>query len=270
MLLNHKAAIEFIVAEPMTAAVDERTLKTLHALLMENLLGNALDEGRLRVTPVQISGSVYLPLANPQLVDECFRQVVITARHIEDPFECAFFLLVHLPYLQPFIDGNKRTARLAANLPFVVHNLVPLSFVDVPQDLFQKAYLAVYELNRLEPLRDVFAWAYQRSASRLGQVRASLGTPDPFRLEHRQALRRAVAELVRALVPPADRRAFLEGFAERELAAAARARFVAVAEIEIEALHDGTFTRYGLRPSEFERWRAPQAPIERPVDKERT
>jgi hypothetical protein len=256
MLLNHKAAIEFLVAEPACAALDERTLKTLHALLLENLLGNRLDEGRLRATPVQISGSVYLPLANPQLLDECFRQVVLTARRIEDAFECAFFLLVHLPYLQPFIDGNKRTARLAANLPFVLHNLVPLSFVDVPLELFQRAYLAVYELNRVEPLRDVFAWAYERSAARLSQVRASLGEPDPFRLEHRQALRQVVAEVVRGRVAPGERRAFLERFADAQLPSAARAHFVAMAELEVEGLNEGTFARYGLRPSEFEAWAA--------------
>lgn len=257
MLLNHKAAIEFIVAEPMTAALDERTVKTLHALLLENLLGNRLDEGQLRATPVQIGGSVYLPLANPQLIDECFRQLVMIARRIDDPFECAFFLLVHLPYLQPFIDGNKRTARLAANLPFVIHNLVPLSFVDVPLDVFQRAYLALYELNRLEPLREVFAWAYERSVARLGQVRASLGEPDPFRLEHRQTLRRAVAEIVRAAIPVAGRRAFLEHFSE-SLPVAVQPRFVAMAELEVEALSDSTFARYGLRPSEFETWLASQ------------
>ncbi len=256
MLLNHKAAIEFLVAEPMTAELDERTIKTLHALLLENLLGNRLEEGRLRATPVQISGSVYLPLANPQLLDECFRQVLLTARRIEDAFECAFYLLVHLPYLQPFIDGNKRTARLAANLPFVVHNLVPLSFVDVPVELFQRAYLALYELNRVEPLRDVFAWAYERSAARLGQVRASLGEPDPFRLEHRQALRRVVAELVRARLPPAQWRAFLERFSDEHLPPAVRSHFVAMAELEVEALSQSTFARYALRPSEFEAWRA--------------
>jgi fido (protein-threonine AMPylation protein) len=256
MLLNHKAAIEFMVAEPMTARVDERTVKTLHALLLENLLGNRLDEGQLRATPVQIGGSVYLPLANPQHIDECFRQLVLTASGIDDPFECAFFLLVQLPYLQPFIDGNKRTARLAANLPFVIHNLVPLSFVDVPVELFQRAYLALYEFNRVEPLRDLFIWAYERSVSRLGQVRASLGEPDPFRLEHRQTLRQVVSELVRARVPPAKRRAFLVRFSEAHLPPKVRARFVAMAELEVEGLNEGTYARYGLRPSEFAAWTA--------------
>jgi fido (protein-threonine AMPylation protein) len=254
MLLNHKAAIEFVVAEPMTAALDGRTVKTLHALLMENLLSDRLDEGRLRSTPVQIGASVYLPLANPQLVDECFRQVLHIAARIDDPFECSFFLLVHLPYLQPFLDGNKRTARLAANLPFVLHNLVPLSFTDVPRDLFLKAYLAVYETTRVDALRDVYVWAYERSAKRLGQIRSSLGEPDPFRLKHRGALRQVVADFVRAKVPPASRRARLERFGHAHLPQSERERFVELAELEFEGLHEGNFARYGLRPSEFAAW----------------
>lgn len=255
MLLNHKAAIEYLVGEPPPATLDERSVKTLHALLMENLLGNAADEGRLRTSPVQIGGSVFVPLANPQLIDECFRQLVLTARQLEDPFEVAFLLLVQLPYLQPFIDGNKRTARLAANVPFVLHNLVPLSFVDVPRDLFQKAYLALYEQRRVEPLRDIFSWAYERSAARLGQVQASLGEPDPFRLEHRQTLREVVSALVKQMVAPAQRRGFLEGFAAAHLPSPVRPRFVAMAELEVESLHDGNFARYGLRPSEFNEWK---------------
>lgn len=253
MLLNHKAAIEFLVGEPgAIPPLEERTVKALHALLMENLFATRLDEGRLRVLPVQIGASVYLPLGNPQLLEECFRQVVLTAQRIDDPYECSFFLLVHLPYLQPFLDGNKRTARLAANLPFVLHNLVPLSFVDVPAELFQRAYLSIYELCRIEPLRDLFAWAYERSAARLGQVRASLGEPDLFRLEHRQALRDAVRQLVQQKVPPATRRAWLERFSEEQLPKKARLRFVAMAEQELAGLNEVTSVRYGLRPSELE------------------
>ncbi|MGV3620167.1 MAG: Fic family protein [Archangium sp.] len=255
MLLNHKSSIEFLVAEPAALALDERTVKSLHALLTENLLGNALDEGRLRSTPVQIGQSTYLPSANPGLIDEAFRQVLAIARRIDDAFECAFFLLVQLPYLQPFIDGNKRTARLAANIPFVVRNLVPLTFVDVPRELFTAAQLAVYELNRLEPLRDLFVWAYERSTLRLGQVRSALGEPDAFRLKHRETLRRVVRTLVQERVPPEKRRAFIERFADQHLPLEDRARFLATAEREVEALSDATFARYGLRPSEFAAWR---------------
>lgn len=64
--------------------------------------------------------------------------------------------MVHLPYLQPFEDVNKRVSRLAANLPFIRENLSPLSFVDVPERANIDGILGVYELNRTELLRDVF------------------------------------------------------------------------------------------------------------------
>lgn len=263
MLLNHKAAIEYLVGEPGGAQLDARPIQTLHALLLENLLGNPLDEGRLRATPVSIGGSTYVPLANPQLLEECFRQLVLTAQRIDDAFECAFFLLAHVPYLQPFIDGNKRTARLAANLPFIAKNLVPLSFADVPRDVFTKAYLALYESRRIEPLRDVFAWAYERSAQRLGAVRASVGEPDPFRLAHRAELRKLIAETVRGRLAPDASRAHAEAWANAHLPPAARLRFLTLFVLELEGLHDGNFGRYGLRPSEFEAWRASAPPRSR-------
>ena len=93
--------------------------------------------------------------------------------------EQAFFAMVHLPYLQPFEDVNKRVSRLAANLPLIRQNLCPLSFVDVPERAYIDAILGVYELNRIELLRDVFIWAYERSCARYGAVRRSLAGPLP-------------------------------------------------------------------------------------------
>ena len=84
---------------------------------------------------------------------------------------------------------HKRVSRIAANIPFVKTNLSPLSFTDVPRGLYTDAILGVYELNRVDLLRDVFIWAYERSAARYAAVRQSLGEPDPFRLRHRDALR---------------------------------------------------------------------------------
>ncbi len=67
---------------------------------------------------------------------------------IIDPFEQAFFLMVHLPYLQPFEDVNKPVSRLAANIPLIRHNLCPLSFIDVPQQAYVDGMIGIYELNR--------------------------------------------------------------------------------------------------------------------------
>jgi hypothetical protein len=105
-----------------------------------------------------------------------------TATAINDPFEQAFFVMVQLPYLQPFDDVNKRVSRLAANIPLIKCNLAPPSFTDVPRQTYTEAVLGVYDLNTIDLLKDVFMWAYERSAARYAAVRQSLGEPDPFRL----------------------------------------------------------------------------------------
>src|SRR6185369_1948120 len=133
----------------------------------------------------------------PQLIEESFDQILATATAIADPFEQAFFVMVQLPYLQPFDDVNKRASRLAANIPLIKRNLTPLSFTDVPRQTYTEAVLGVYELNKIDLLKDVFIWAYERSAARYAAVRQSLGEPDPLRLRYREQLRELIAALVR-------------------------------------------------------------------------
>jgi Fic family protein len=160
--------------------------------------------------------------------------------------------------LQPFADVNKRTSRLAANLPLLKANLQPLSFMDVASEAYTLATLAVYEIRRIEALREVFLWAYQRSAERYRAIRQSLGEPDPFRLRYRETLRAVVRGVVQAQAPsqsiPQQIVSFLE---QAAVPPADRARFQAVAMQELRNLNEGTFARYGLKPSEFERFKAP-------------
>ena len=256
MILNHKDAVEFLVTNAATIGFDRSTVRNLHAILANNLLADAGAAGRLRHISVGIGGSVYHPPEPPQLIEECFVQVLGTAARIPDPFEQSFFVMVHLPYLQPFDDVNKRVSRLAANIPFVRANLSPLSFTDVPRDLYAHAMLGVYELNRIELLKDVFLWAYERSAARYESVRQSLGEPDPFRLRHRDALRAIVTDIVRDRM---DRRAaasYIAAWVEKNIADPERSQFRALAEAELLGLHEGNFARYPIRPGEFAAWHA--------------
>jgi len=262
MILNHKAAIEFMVESAETLSPNPTTLQNLHALLMENLLANPMDEGCLRVAPVGIHGTSYLPTAVPQIIDECFRQVLRTAGEIEDPFEQSFFLLVHIPYLQPFLDGNKRTGRLAANIPFIRRNYIPITFMDIPPQAFTDGVLAVYEMNRIELLREVYVFAYERSCARYGAVRTSLGEPDPFRLRYRTEIKAIVREVVLAGKTIQEAEDPIRDYAEARLPQEARTRFRTVVETELASLHDGNFARYQLRPSEFEAWKRKTAPGE--------
>jgi Fic family protein len=256
MLLNHKEAIEFLLASASEIRFNRYTVLNVHALLSDNLLQDPTASGRLRRIAVGIGRTVFHPLANPQLIEECFQQVLDTADAIHDPFEQAFFAMVHLPYLQPFEDVNKRVSRLAANIPLVQHNLCPLSFVDVPQALYISAMVAVYELNRVELLRDVFVWAYKRSCARYSAVRQSLGEPDPFRIQYRVLMVQAVSDVVRQRLSKTEAVAFLRDFARTQVPSTDFARFIEIAEIQLMSLHEGNIARYRLRPSEFAGWHA--------------
>lgn len=252
MILNHKAAIEMLVEGIGEARFDRYTICNLHALLAENLLPDPSAAGRLRRIDVAISGTAYQPLGIPQRIEEHFDRLLATAAAIEDPFEQAFFAMIQLPYLQPFEDVNKRVARIAGNIPFIKHNLAPLSFVDVPDRDYVDGLLGVYELNRVELARDVFVWAYERSCQRYTVARDTLPEPDPLRLRNREQLTEVINAIVR------DDRAPDEA-AVRELAAPVVAvadldDFVAMAIHELYGLHEGNLARYRLRPSELRRW----------------
>ncbi|MGY1408153.1 Fic family protein [Luteimonas sp. A611] len=257
MILNHKAAIEMLVDQAAEIDFNRYTLQNLHALLADNLLPDPGAGGRLRQIEVAISGSVYLPLAIPQLISEHFDTLLAKASAIEDPFEQAFFAMVQLPYLQPFDDVNKRTSRLAANIPLIRHNLAPLSFVDVPEALYVEGTLGVYELNRVDLLRDVFAWAYERSCQRYTILRDSLPTPDPLRLKHRDLLQLLVADIIDADIARSD----IAGIRERVGTLADPDDIddvVALVVNELNQLHEGNIARYRVRPSRFREWLASQ------------
>ena len=254
MIVNHKDAIAFLVSEADEIGFNRYTILNLHAILAQNLLPDEAGVGRLRQIAVGIEKSTFHPLAVPQLIDECFNELLRKADAIGDPFEQAFFFMVQLPYLQPFDDVNKRVSRLGANIPFIKQNFSPLSFTDVPQSPYTSGILGVYELNQVELLRDVFIWAYERSAQHYTAVRQSLGEPDPFRFRYSSLLRQLVSEVVRGRVNRAAANAYIESFAERNVDAGDRERFREMAESELLNLHEGNFARYQIRPSEFGVW----------------
>lgn len=272
MILNHKTAIELLVENGerqgsmgASGAVgfDRYTLMNLHAALSENLLPNPADEGRIRQHTVEIGKSVFRPLSVPQQVDHALTQLLAKASQITDPFEQAFFMLVHVPYLQPFADINKRTSRLIANLPLFRANLCPLTFVDVPEAAYSRAILGVYELTRVELLRDVFVWAYERSTQEYLAIKQDLAEPDPLRLAWRDVIRQTVHAVV---TQPGDdamdriAQALTERVPEPD-----RAAVQAIAIDELRRLHEGVLARYGLRPSEFAAWKARSAPAPAPA-----
>ncbi|MBO6550569.1 MAG: Fic family protein [Rhizobiales bacterium] len=256
MLLNHKAAIEFIVQSARDIGFNRMTILNLHALLADNLLADPGAAGRIRQEAVGISGSVYMPPEVPQIIEECFDMFLEKARAIIDPFEQAFFVMVQLPYLQPFIDVNKRVSRLAMNIPFIRNNLAPMSFIGMPDQTYTQGLLGVYELNRIELIRDVFLWAYEKSSARYVAVRQTIGEPDTFRLRYRQALKQIVTDVIHSSLDQAQAAKHIAKWSEENISDEDRAKFIESAESEILSLHEGNFARYAVTPRQFEAWQS--------------
>ncbi len=256
MILNHKAAIEMLVENIGTVGFDRFTLMNLHSALAENLLPNPADEGRVRQHAVNIGRSVYRPLSVPAQIDAALDELLRKAAAITDPFEQSFFVMVHVPYLQPFADINKRTSRLAANLPLLKANLCPLTFLDVPEPAYTRAILGVYEMARVELLRDLYVWAYERSTQEYRAVKQDLAEPDPLRLAWRDVIKQVIRNVV--MQPGGDALALIEQAVATRVPATERPDVKALIVEELRRLHEGVLARYGLRPLELAAWKQGQ------------
>ena len=259
MILNHKGAIELLVENASTVEFNRYTLLNLHSTLSENLLPNPADEGRLRQHAIDITKSVYRPLPIPAQIDEMLRILLEKVGQVTDPFEQSFFAMVHLPYLQPFADVNKRTSRLLANLPLIRANLCPLAFLDVPEGAYVRAILGVYELTRVELLRDLYLWAYERSTQEYLAIRQDLVEPDPLRLAYRDLIKETVREVVTH--PESDPLAMIQRSTAGRVDEADVDNVRSLIIDELRRLHEGVLARYGLRPFELSRWGARQRGI---------
>ncbi|MCP4679322.1 MAG: Fic family protein [Deltaproteobacteria bacterium] len=256
MILNHKRAVELLVDDATHIGFNRYTFLNLHGALSENLMTDPSASGRLRERDVEIAQSVYQPTNVPQLIEDVFDTILQKAEMIADPFEQALFVLVQIPYLQPFEDVNKRVARLGANISLIKHNLCPLTFLDVPERAFVDAVLGVYEMNRVELLRDLFQWAYERSTQQYIKVKGSLAQPDPVRLKYREQMHDLIGTVVRELKTQVRRT--VVDYAEANLPMSDRELFADMVMEDLKRLHEGVIARYRIRPSEYTAWKTHQ------------
>ncbi len=254
MILNHKTAIELLIENIDSAEFNRYTLMNLHSALAENLLPNPADEGRIRQHAVDIGKSVCRPLSTPQQIEDALDELLGKANQIGDPFEQSFFMMVHLPYLQPFADINKRTSRLAANLPLFRANLCPLTFLDVPEQAYSRATLGVYEMTRVELLRDLYVWAYERSTQEYLALKQGLAEPDPLRLAWRDFIKQTIREVI--MHPDLEPLSCIQRAVAERVPESEQAGVKALTVEELRRLHEGVLARYGLRPSEYTAWQA--------------
>lgn len=248
MLLNHKDAIEFMVDEVPHYGIRDVVVRNIQSLLMNGLLHGPDTLGKTRNTVVTITDSVYIPLQAPQLLDDLLITLVEKACHIKNPVEAAFFLWVNIAYLQPFADGNKRTSRLCANLPLLLQNCAPLSFLDVEPADYAQAVLAVYEQQNVALAVELFEWTYRRSIDKYTAILQAMSAPDPFRVKYRALLGEAVQQVVTQGIPITALASTLD------LAPDDQARFTQLLQEELQHLEIYNCARYRLGLALVEKW----------------
>ncbi|MCH9625476.1 MAG: hypothetical protein S4CHLAM123_06500 [Chlamydiales bacterium] len=196
MILNHKEAIRYIVDNASTIQIKKETICTLHYLLSDGLV-DAKYAGKIRDHGVRIGGSTYIPYENPNILEKKLQQIVNKTSQIENPFEQSLFLLIHISYLQAFTDVNKRAARLSANIPLITQNLVPLSFNNIDTNAYLSSLLALYELQAITPLIDLYIYSYMRTCSAYDSTIQAMGF-DEIRVRYRRQRRDLIREIIQS------------------------------------------------------------------------
>ena len=251
MILNHKEAIQYVVDHLTEITISSADIRNIHALLADGLLIDPAMAGRLRRLPAGISASSYQPLNDQYRIEEEFGILIAKAAAIDDPFEQSFFLLVHIPYLQAFEDINKRTSRIASNIPLLKADLAPMSFLTMNDRDYIDGLIGVYELNNVSLLRDAYIDAYMASAQNYKALRAEVEAPDKAALVYREFVREvvrcAVLEWKEYRANDVMVMAVQAGIPEAE-----RQSVVDYARQEFDGLHEGNVIRYRLRPVDLE------------------
>lgn len=153
MLLNHKDALSFILDNPdYLQELTVSHIEDIHQLLTKDL---SIDKG-LRRHRVGITGTNYHPLDNEFQIREAMREACELINSKSNIFEKALLTLVLLSYIQPFSDGNKRTARITSNAILIANDYCPLSFRSVDSIDYKKAMLIFYEQNSLYAFKQIF------------------------------------------------------------------------------------------------------------------
>lgn len=153
MLLNHKDALSFVLDTPdYLKELTVSHIEDIHQLLTKDL---SIDKG-LRRHRVGITGTNYHPLDNEFQIREAMREACELINSKSNIFEKALLTLVLLSYIQPFSDGNKRTARITSNAILIANDYCPLSFRSVDSIDYKKAMLIFYEQNNLYAFKQIF------------------------------------------------------------------------------------------------------------------
>lgn len=158
MILNHKSAFETILKNRK----DYQNLSFSQILELHNILIKGLNVTTgIRKQAVGITGTVYQPLINEWQIHEAMDKFITCLNHSTHPLEKALITIAMISYIQPFTDGNKRTARMLANAVLLANNYYPLSYRSVDETFYKKALVLFYEQNSLYYLKQIILDQYK-------------------------------------------------------------------------------------------------------------
>lgn len=152
MILNHKDAFETILDK--RAAF--RKLDFSDIVQLHNILTKGLVTSGVRSQPVRITGTAYQPLPDKHDLENALRELIKHINATKYPPEKALILAAMIAYLQPFADGNKRTARMLSNAVLIAYDYFPLSYRNVDVNEYRSAMIIFYETNNLFNFKRMF------------------------------------------------------------------------------------------------------------------
>ena len=153
MLLNHKDALDFVLDVPdYLKELSVHRIEDIHSILTKEL---GVDRN-IRHRRVGITGTNYRPLDNEFQIREALEETCTLVNGKDNVFEKALLTLVLLSYIQAFVDGNKRTARITSNAILIANGYCPISFRTVDSIDYKKAMLMFYEQNNIAAFKKIF------------------------------------------------------------------------------------------------------------------
>ena len=157
MILNHKEAFEFVHNNKKEfLTLTRANMEQLHSIIVKGLhVGTGL-----RQKPIGVTGSKYRPLDNIHQIREAVEALAAAISKANTPYAKALLALIGISYVQPFEDGNKRTARIMANALLLAHDCAPLSYRSVEEKDYREATLVFYEVNSIMPFKNIFIEQY--------------------------------------------------------------------------------------------------------------
>jgi Fic family protein len=160
MILNHKAAFKLIYeSREQFRSLSASVISQLHNVLVQDL---SITSG-IRKHAVGITGTNYRPLDNEWQLRDALEKMIEVVNNTEDPLGKGLIVAAIIPYLQPFTDGNKRTARMLANAVLMAHDFFPLSYRSVDENEYKQALILFYETHNLFHVKRLFVEQYQHA-----------------------------------------------------------------------------------------------------------